>query len=68
MAPQVPVSIRSCDDLPVAPKQPYKQREVAIYITELRAVARNCKGNLGAVDKVLVDFEKEVAKAKATKT
>lgn len=67
MAPQVPVSIRSCDDLPIAPRMPYKQREVAIYITALKAVARNCKGNLGAVDQVLVDFEAAVAKAKVQK-
>ena len=68
LTPSVPAGVRTCKDLPTPPPQPYKQKAVGLYIVALRDVVRNCKGNLGAVNTILTDFERKAAELEAAGT
>lgn len=59
-SPYVPASIRTCADVPQVPGEGARQRDVAVYVTDLHSVALECTTNLRAVDSTLRKHERRI--------
>lgn len=55
--PQVSPSILVCSAEPSIPGEGATQRNVAVYITQLRGAYWDCKGNLSSVKETLDNFQ-----------
>lgn len=61
----VPAAQQSCPGLPTAPDPDdprTTQRDVALYITELVAVAEHCRDDLVTINRIIADFNERARK------
>lgn len=60
IAPDVPADILDCAVRPDKPFGQFTQKDVSRYLVKLEDAHADCKGNLGAVKKIVTEFKKKV--------
>lgn len=60
IAPDVPPDLLDCAVRPDKPLGQFTQKDVARYLVKLEGAHEDCKGNLGAVKKILNEFKKKL--------
>ena len=60
IAPDVPADLLDCAVRPDKPFGQFTQKDVARYLVKVEDAHADCKGNLGAVKKIITEFKKKV--------
>ena len=60
ISPDVPADLLDCAVRPDKPFGQFTQKDVSRYLVKLEDAHADCKGNLGAVKKIVTEFKQKV--------